>query len=162
MQAEGLPDPFIRLAKPAVMIAPGKFDTLSGDKPPIIYGDLLTLKDWDFPTNAAPGETITVKLGWKTTSRPIKDSYSIGIYLFDSAGKFIQGFDSPPLNGKLLTYSLPTDYLFEESRQVTLPTIPDKYTAYIGIYNTATMERLPVPGSQDNIVNIGVIDVKQS
>ncbi len=144
------------------MVGSGRFETLPQKEFGIPLGDVLTLKSWNFPSTAKPSQTIPITLGWQTTSIPICCSYSIGIYAFAPSGQLVAQVDNPPKNGHLLTSSLPTNYLLEDTKSLEMPKQDGIYTLYVGVYNNATMDRLTVPGSTDNLVKIGEVQVNDS
>ena len=162
LPADNLPDqPLnIELTQPTLIWGDGLLpDSIALIDSPVPFGDVLRLKGWTFPASAAPGETVEVTLGWQTTGRPITRSYVLAVYVFDSAGQFTEHqTDSPPLNGQLLTSSLPTHFLFGDTKQLTLPDQPGTYTLYVGVYDYVTRDRLPVPGS--DLFQLGDIEVK--
>jgi hypothetical protein len=162
--AEGVPDAplAVQIAQPAIMKGVGIAATLPESDAPVTFGDQMILKAWSIPETAAPGETISITLGWETTSNQIERSYSIGVYVFASNGDFVAQIDSPPSDGKLLTFSLPVNYYFEDSKRLVLPSTADTYSLSVGIYDIATVERLPVAGSSDNLATIGTVRVGSS
>jgi 4-amino-4-deoxy-L-arabinose transferase-like glycosyltransferase len=162
LPADNLPDrPFnIELSQPTLIWGDGLLpDTITRIDAPVPFGDVLRLLGWTFPTTAAPGETVEVTLGWQTTGEPITRCYVLAVYVFDAAGQFTEHqADSPPHNGQLLTSSLPTHFLFGDTKQLTLPDQPGTYTLYAGVYDYDTRDRLPVPDG--NLFRLGEIEVK--
>ena len=163
LRAEGTSDAplAVQIAQPAIMRGVGIPATLPERNTPVTFGDQMILSAWKLPEKAAAGESVPVILGWKTTSRQIERSYSIAVYAFASNGDFVAQTDSPPSDGQLLTFSLPVNYYFEDTKMLVMPNEADTYTLRVGIYDNATMERLPVPGSSDNLTQIGTITVSR-
>ncbi len=126
----------------------------------IHFGDVLTLTGWQFPETATPGEMLTVDTLWQTTAQQIRNSYAIGVYIFQG-DDFITNVDSPPHDGDFLTLSIPTNYIFNDPKTLQLPDDPGEYAVYIGIYDQVTQERLPVPDSADGLYRIGSIIVAE-
>jgi hypothetical protein len=164
LHAEGLPDKplAVQISQLAIMLGVGKPATLPQRDALVTFGDLLRLRAWELADTAAADEPVPVALGWETTSTQIKRSYSIAVYAFASNGEFVAQADSPPYDGNLLTFSLPVNYYFEDTKTLTMPDKPDTYALYVGIYDNATMERLAIPGSSDNLARIGTITVIES
>jgi hypothetical protein len=163
LPAEGLPgNPIhIQLAQLAIVNPPGQLPkNLSTDSQPSAFGDKLILKGWQFQSSAKPGEKVPVTLGWETTSVPIERSYSLAVYVFTSSNKFVAQADSAPHDGALLTLSLPTGYKFADVKNVPIPTDPDTYSLYVGIYDNETHDRLAVSGTTDNLKKIGEVKVE--
>ena len=162
LPAEGLSgNPIhIQLAQVAIINPPGFLPKgLPTDISPTPFGDQLILKGWQFQSSAKPGEKIPVTLSWETTSVPIERSYSMAVYVFTSAGKFVAQADSAPHDGTLLTLSLPPNYQFGDVKNVPIPADPDTYSLYVGIYDNETHDRLAVSGTTDNLKKIGEVKV---
>jgi len=159
LTAANVPDSFVRLARPALLWGDGKYTTLAGNRLQVPFGEYLMLTDMQYAPTAKAGETIPVRLAWQRTGALFHESYSIGIYIFDASRNFLGSFDSVPLDGKLLTTSLPPHFKFEDVKTVTLPKQPGTYTLYVAVYSQATMQRLTVPDAADNMYLLGQVDV---
>jgi hypothetical protein len=151
----------IELDRPAILWDTGRLTTLTPQSTVIPFGDVLKLVASSFPKTATAGESIDVHLGWQTTDQLIWRSYAISVVLLDQSGKPVAQTDSPPMNGKLLTTSLPTNYLFEDVKILTLPKEAGTYSVLVTVYDSITMERLIVPNAPDNLLKIGEITVTQ-
>jgi hypothetical protein len=163
LPAEGLPDNplHVPLTQPAIIWGPGSLpDSLALQDDPISFGEVLRLKGWDFPAEAAPGETIPITLGWQTTANPITRPYIFAVHLYSAAHDPVTQADSPPHNGQLLAVSLPENYLFSDDKQLTLPAEPGTYMLYALVYDYETGQRLTVPQTPDNLFPLGQIEVK--
>jgi hypothetical protein len=162
LPAEGFPgNPIhIQLTQAAIVNPPGELPKgFPTDIPATPFGDKLILKGWQFQASAKPGDKIPVTLGWETTSVPMNRSYSIGVFIFTSAGKFVGQTDSAPHDGALLTFEMPTSYQFADVKQLQLPTDPDTYSLYVCVYDSETQDRLAVSGTTDNLKKIGEVTV---
>ncbi|MEZ4671870.1 MAG: hypothetical protein R3E39_28535 [Anaerolineae bacterium] len=160
--AAGLPESplSILLAQPAIMPVSSHFDRITPQPTSVSFDDQLLLRGWSYPTSAAVNSTVDVTLGWQRTDRPLNDSYSIGVHLYDEAGTFITQDDNPPHAGRLLTWSLPPAYIFEDTKTLTMPAAPGDYHLWVVIYDSLTGQRLPVPNTNDNLYPLGIITVQ--
>ena len=146
------------LGQPAIRFGDGRTDFADSTRN-IAFGDVLRLQGWQVPPTAAPGETITITAGWQTTSQRMMASYAIALFLFQD-DNYIANVDSPPHQGDFLTRSIPPDYRFDDSKSLTLPNDPGRYEVRIGVYDQASVTRLPVADGIDNLYPIGQIIVK--
>jgi hypothetical protein len=153
--ADGSANPAISLGQPAIRYGDGYPQTLASAEN-IRFGEVLVLTGWQIPPTAAPGETITIDTVWQTTDQQIRESYAIGIYVFQG-DEFITNVDSPPRDGGFLTLSIPTRYTFADSKTLQLPDEAGEYTVMIGLYDQLTQERLPIPGSADGLYPLATL-----
>lgn len=163
LQPAGMASTQLELAHPAIAWGEGKpysskIDDASQED--LHFGDLLILRAWDLPAEGQAGETITLTMGWQTTSLQIQDSYIIGVYLQNDAGEYVVNFDSPPRYGELLTSSLPPQYRLEDQRDLTLPQQPGSYRVYIAVYRQDNGERLSLSPSGETLALIGLVQVQ--
>lgn len=121
----------------------------------IAFGDVLLLNGWHLPAQADPGATVTVTTGWQTTHERMTASYAIALFLFRN-GDYVTNIDSPPHAGQLLTLSIPARYSFDDVKMLRLPDEVGRYEVRVGVYDQATIERLPVVG-EDNLYTMGTI-----
>jgi hypothetical protein len=150
----------ITLARPAVIWGSGALpDGLSGTSSPIPFGNLLRLMGWSYPPTATVGEPVPFVLGWRTTDHPIQRSYALAVYLLTADDQVAAQADSPPYGGNLLTSSLPVNFSFGDTKQITMPSEPGTYTVYTAVYDYETMDRLGVPNTTGNLLPLGSIEV---
>lgn len=157
----GLTAPSVRIDQPAIIWDTGRFETLNAAREPAAtFADLFHLRDYQLPERGAAGAEVDVVLGWQTLDRPIDRSYAIAVSLFDEQGAFVATFDGPPRDGRLLTSSLPANYLLEDRRRIRLPAVPGTYRVYVALYDYETLARLPLPCSENDLYPLGAIIVQ--
>jgi 4-amino-4-deoxy-L-arabinose transferase-like glycosyltransferase len=121
-----------------------------------IFDDLIALRGVRVPERGTVGETVTIDFQWEGLN-DIATDYSLFIHVVDHQGNRIAGFDGP-VGGALMSSTWQPGYAVYESIPVQLPYAPGTYPIYIGLYNLATMERLPVDAPDDRL-HIGQIRV---
>ena len=109
-------------------------------------GNEVKLLGYDLsPTQATPGNTVTLILYWEALG-PTETDYTVFTHLLTPDGQLAAGQDTPPLNGEAPTTSwLPDEYLIDRY-ELTIPpdAVPGTYSAEIGMYDPVTGQRLPV------------------
>jgi hypothetical protein len=153
---EGTEYASVIMGEPAIRDNQGRtqLDTAAHD---ISFGEVLVLQNWQFPTEADPGETVTFMTSWGTTQQRMTASYAIGLFLFWN-NEYVTNIDSPPHDGRLLTVSIPTGYVFDDVKTLRLPDEPGAYEVRVTVYDQASIERLPVE-AVDNLYSLGTIIV---
>jgi len=150
----------LQIAQAAIMVDQGAPFTIKTQEPGIAFGGLLTLKGWVAPLEARAGEQIAIQLAWEA-SQQVRNSYTIGLYLFDAAGNSIVHLDTPLRNGELLTNALLPGYRIEETRTLRLPATAGDYTLELILYDPVTGDRLAVAQGKDNVFRLGRLRVVQ-
>jgi hypothetical protein len=143
------------------------------DKPPVQYstsgnfGDLLTFGGADItplPVGEGGEPEVAMKLLWQAR-RPLSASYTTFVHVIDAAGNLWGQVDRIPTPGRS---ELPTDQWdvgewIVDSFQLALKpdTPPGNYTLLIGVYNSQTVERLPLVDEPNdaNVVELTSITV---
>lgn len=92
------------------------------------------------------GKALVAILDWSTEDKP-GENYTVFAHLVDSNGKVVAGYDSPPKRGEQQTSTWKRGQLYVDV--AVLPVDPDApvgqdYRLEIGLYNAATMQRLPL------------------
>ncbi|MFI5268439.1 MAG: hypothetical protein ACHQ7M_13790, partial [Chloroflexota bacterium] len=81
-----------------------------------------------------------VVLQWRALTRPAAD-YTVFVHALDSSGKLAVQADGPPLGGNFPTGTwLPGETILDRH---TLSLPPGAYTLQVGLYELATLQRLP-------------------
>lgn len=103
--------------------------------------DGLRIQGYDLlsDTNA-----LSLRLFWETDDR-ISTNWIVYVHLYDDQGVRVAQFDGPALAGLLPTSQWHTNSLYIDRRSIQLPTDLEMGDALlrIGLYNSATGERLP-------------------
>lgn len=118
-----------------------------------------------FSLDAEPARTgslraLPVTLFWEARSKPAAD-YTVFVQVLDAAGRRVAGWDSQPLHGYLPTSGWPPGEVVRDRLAVPLPADlpPGRYTVIAGMYDLATLERLPVGDTGQDFVVLTEIGV---
>jgi len=104
--------------------------------------------DWK-PEQAAPAKQVHVSLYWQTL-KPFDRAYKIFVHLRNSAGEMVASADHEAFDGLIPTQFWRVDTIFKDTNRLTIPenVPPGQYTLYVGFYDPATLERLPIIDDQ--------------
>ena len=115
-------------------------------------GGVLTLIGADLPSESVQaGQTLTVTLVWRAEGE-IGTDYTVFLHLFDGQGALVAQTDAPPLEGAYPTRWWAPGEVVRDSHVLSLPEgLPSgRYTLYVGLYEPATMARLPATDADGN------------
>ncbi len=92
----------------------------------------------------APGETLLLTLYWRVDA-PIDNAYTVFTHLQGREGRLIAQQDNPPGRGARPTDDWMPGVLVEDPYELEIPpdVAPGEYTISTGMYDPATVERLP-------------------
>ena len=116
------------------------------------------------PTQAQPGDTITVDVEWQVIAPP-QVAWTTLVHLGPANEIPLATGDSPPLAGSYPTRVWAAGQRFSDQYQLTLPEdlAAGSYPLWLGMYTSDSIERLPltVAGEQqpNNVLQIGIIEV---
>jgi hypothetical protein len=115
-------------------------------------GDQIALVDWRVTGHAAPGSPVTVETRWQALAAPTTD-YTAFVHLSDATGKIVAQFDAQPTDGVYPTSAwLPGESVVEQHTLTLPPALPPgPLTVSVGLYNLASLQRLPVSEGGDEI-----------
>ncbi len=101
--------------------------------------------------HVTPNDAIDLTLYWRSLQAVAKD-YTVFIHLADSNGLLLGQEDSSPVQGKSSTSQWQPGQVIEDSHHIlTAENLPvGKYDLVVGLYNSATQERLSVQ-SESNL-----------
>ncbi len=111
-----------------------------------------------------PGQTWPVTLYWQAQAQ-LKQDYAVFVHLVDETGSIIAQVDEPPLKSFYPTSAWAPGEILNDTHAVTLPADvrPGRYQVFVGLYDPATGDRLPVIDEagkgQDNQVLLATLDV---
>ncbi len=93
-----------------------------------------------------PGDTLRLNVRWQPL-RPLGQDYKVFVHLVDPNDNVLAQFDGQPREGAYPTSRWIPGEIIEDSYPVLFPADapPGPYRAFIGLYDEATLERLPVP-----------------
>jgi len=106
-----------------------------------------------------PGETLRLTLYWRALQQ-ISEDYTVFVHVARADGSTLVQRDAQPRAGTHPTSSWVTGELVEDRYELSIPSdaLPDIYWLKVGMYSSATMQRLPVidPG-QATVLQDGVL-----
>ena len=109
------------------------------------FGDQITLSGYAVLGEAAPGQTVEIRLYWQAV-RPPDDNYFVFIHLLDAAGELVTNHDGQPMNGRFATRAWRPGFTVPDNHPLLLPPDlpPGSYQVMVGLYQRETGVRLPV------------------
>ncbi len=130
--------------------------------PPLAQlGDDILLLDAQADKEAAPGGNVTVTVIWQALHQPGAD-FTTYVHLVDATDAMYGQQDTRPQKGERPTNTWLRGEVVRDV--ITLPVKadapPGEYRLAVGMYLLATMERLPVVGSDQSDIVLGPITVK--
>ncbi len=102
-------------------------------------------------------EMVEVNVTWQPL-QPFTEDWKVFVHLVNADGQILAQFDGQPLAGDYPTsYWIPGE-LIKDTYPLLFPTdaSPGPYRVFLGLYNEATGERLPVPGDLEGRVILDV------
>jgi hypothetical protein len=149
--------PLVRVLGRAVSSVPA---ASQGFIPADAGGQLRLLSATVSPTTLPPGQSLTVTLYWQVLAAPTAD-YDAFVHLLDANGQRVAQSDHRP-GGVYYPSSLwqPGELLADAHTIALLAALPPgTYTLHTGLYDKPSMQRLSIPGSPDDSVELGTIQV---
>ncbi len=127
-----------------------------------IFGQTARLTGYDLPSvETQPGGMLDLTLHWQALTSPDR-AYTVFVHLLDEAGS-VKGYgDSEPGGGAYPTTGwLPGEYLADTHTVTIAPDAPPgTYRLAIGLYDSATGERLRTSDGADQVVLETPVEVK--
>jgi hypothetical protein len=95
--------------------------------------------------DVAPGDTLLLTLYWRAET-PVDEAYTVFTHMQGPDGELVAQKDNPPRRGAYPTNAWSPGTLIEDPYEIRVPpdARPGEYTLSTGMYDPATMERLPV------------------
>lgn len=130
--------------------------------PPLArLGDEAALLDLRVEGEARPGTNVTLVMFWQALRQPRAD-YTVFVHLLDAQGARQGQEDARPRNGEHPTTAWLRGEIVRD--EIVLPIAasapPGEYHLSVGMYELATMARLPVAGARADAITIGPLVVK--
>ena len=117
------------------------------------------------PAPVAPGDRLPLTLVWQAQTR-LSTDYAIFVQLRDAKNATLASADHQAYKGLAPTSRWPEGAVIQETTWLYLPAnIPaGQYNVYLGLYNPANQERLPLANdtSGENALVLGPVDVISS
>jgi len=114
------------------------------------FGDEIELLGYDLDTSdARPGGVVHITL-YLHALRPMDASYTVFVHLLDTMGEMRGQKDGRPLNGAYSTEFWPSTTVVRDEYTVPVKddAPPGEYRLAMGLYQSATMKRLPAFNEQ--------------
>jgi len=132
------------------------------EKPPAIapqhpldarLGDAVTLRGYDASPELRSGAPLTVTLYWQAEHDVARD-YKVFVHLLDADNTLVAQHDSLPRDGRYPTTAWRAGDLVPDAHTLVTDTLPpgQPLQLIVGMYDAATLERLPVAGGGDFIL----------
>ena len=127
-------------------------------------GAAMTLRGYRLSSRSVrPGETLALTLYWEAAARPARD-YTVFNHVTGADGTLWGQQDSPPAEGRPPTSRWrPGEAVADRHEIAVKPDAPPgTYELFTGLYEFATLERLPVAGGGDPLrrVSLGQVTVE--
>ncbi|MBN1678889.1 MAG: glycosyltransferase family 39 protein [Anaerolineae bacterium] len=121
------------------------FERPNLDAPPLVYGDVLALRDSLLPETVKAGERLHVDLWWSAAETPALD-YSVGVFLMDQDGVVKAEHNGPP-GDTSTTLWVVDDVVFDRhTLHVPHDLAPGQYQVAVNVYWYGDLEPLAVNG----------------
>jgi hypothetical protein len=134
-------------------------------KPPdqpvhITFGEAIVLEGYDLSmAQSSDDQSLHLTLYWQSLAPLPEEPNTHLVHLLDSNGQLVDQVDEPPLQGQW-----PTNHWQAGDRLADQHTLPlsselpaDNYTISVGLYNPASMARVPVQSTQNAVTDNAVI-----
>ena len=110
------------------------------------FGDQVTLLGLDWTASETPADRHAyLSLYWQTL-KPFSQNFKIFVQVRDAAGQTIISADHEVFDGLLPSQAWPVGRILKDTHRLPISgdTPAGQYTLYVGLYDPATLERLPV------------------
>jgi hypothetical protein len=108
----------------------------------------------------ASGDTLLLTLYWRAEA-PVGEAYTVFTHLEGPGGELIAQQDNPPVRGTHPTDGWVPGELVEDPYEIEVPpdVAPGEYTLSAGMYDPATLQRLPAFGADGERLADGRLDL---
>ncbi|MBK8834063.1 MAG: hypothetical protein IPO29_04160 [Anaerolineae bacterium] len=122
------------------------------------FGARIELIGIKMPSVAAAGESIAILPIWRARLN-LKGDYTVFVHIFDNQRRLVAQTDAPPLGGTYPTRFWLASEIVPDRIEVPLPPglNAGEYTVVIGLYDSATKDRLSSSDSNGKMLPDGVI-----
>lgn len=133
-----------------------------GSLHPPRLGEVISLAGVDLTIQPA-GDAFDLTLYWRA-EEAVERSYTVFVHLLGADGEIVAQVDAPPQGGRHPTDHWLPGEVTPDVYHLPLPakSPPDDYRVLVGMYDPATLTRLPVTGAlgrlPDDAIVIGLID----
>ena len=120
-------------------------------------GEEIELLGYDLDaSNARPGGAVQVTLYWRAL-RPVDADYTVFVHALDATGEIVGQRDEKPVGGGYPTITWPMEVVIADPHRIPLAAdLPHgTYRLAVGLYDLATLERLPATDVSGQVVPDG-------
>ncbi|MEW5985477.1 MAG: glycosyltransferase family 39 protein [Chloroflexota bacterium] len=116
-----------------------------GGSPLAFFGDPITLRDVDLTVVTSQVLQVDLSWEWSGDQRPARDLTAF-VHVEDAAGRLVGQSDGQPAGGHWPTRWWRPGLVVLDTHKITLdePFDPSRHRILVGLYDSATLERLPV------------------
>jgi len=109
-----------------------------------------------------PGDSIQVTLYWQATAAP-STGYTVFVHLYRPDGQLAGQHDGPPCEGECPTFSWVTEEILVDTHRFTIDSTasPGDYRLGVGMYSPTSLERLPIPDVENDVILLPPIAVQE-
>jgi hypothetical protein len=125
------------------------------------FGDALALVGWSAQPEHLNTDTMNLTIVWQA-QRALAQRYTAFVHLVTASGDKVTQDDREPRGGIYPTTRWAANEMVREVYTLNIPRdlAPGKYVLRVGWYDSETGERLPVPGSVDDAIELTTLEVK--
>ncbi len=125
------------------------------------FGDALALVGWSMQPEHLNADTVNLTIVWQA-QRVLAQRYTAFVHLVTGNGDKVTQDDREPRGGVYPTTRWAVNEMVREVYTLNIPRdlAPGKYVVRVGWYDSETGERLPVPGSVDDAIELTTLEVK--
>jgi hypothetical protein len=126
------------------------------------FGEQIALTGYAVqPIVAHPGDKLQITLRWQAL-RPVHEDYTVFVQLMRGSDQIWGQSDHVPQEGQAPTSSWIADQVVAETfeLQIGADAPEDSYRLVVGLYHSATVQRLKLPDGLDFVV-LGQVDVRK-
>ena len=119
--------------------------------PDALFGGLIRLRTARFTPQVEPGGVFAVELRWEAVE-PVSTDYKVFVHLTDESGALLAQHDGVPGSGSRPTTTWePGQAVFDRHGAFLPAQVPGRIRVWVGLYDPATGERLPLPDGSDRL-----------
>ncbi|MBV7332735.1 hypothetical protein KFU94_31795, partial [Chloroflexi bacterium TSY] len=106
------------------------------------------------PVSLQPGDRVYLGLYWQAPTLPLTTDYTVFVHVLDASGNMATSWDNPPCHSTCPTRSWRPNEMIRDEYIITLPNelAAGEYTVRIGMYDSRTVELLPILSESENVV----------
>jgi len=127
---------------------------------PIHFGAEIALVAADLPPSvqAAPGESLSMRLDWQALQSP-QQEYTGFVHLLNAEGNLVAQQDHPAAHGVVSTRAWQTGVTMPDDYSLQLPAdlAPGSYSVAVGLYNVENGQRLAAVSGEESLGDAAIL-----